>query len=61
MILEDTVAEAAAKATAVPCPKCATGMVLAAVTQHPKNDRMDRHTYLCAVCNQTRTYVLPAV
>jgi transposase-like protein len=58
MILENT-AEADS-ARMAPCPRCTTGMVLAAVTPHPKNDRMERHTYLCAVCNQTRTYVLPA-
>ena len=60
MILEDTATEAVGAAQTAPCPKCAFGMELAAITPHPKNDRMDRHTYLCAVCNQTRTYVLPA-
>jgi ribosomal protein S27AE len=44
----------------VTCPKCGAGMVLAAVTPHPINARMERHTYLCEPCNQTKTYALPA-
>ena len=60
MIVKDTATGPVPAAQTAPCPKCAFGMVLAAITPHPKNDRMDRHTYLCAVCNQTRTYVLPA-
>jgi hypothetical protein len=35
-------------------------MVLAAVTPHPVATQLARHTYLCAGCNQTKTYVLPA-
>ena len=60
MTLEDTASEAVVPVQKTPCPKCASGMVLAAITPHPKNNQMDRHTYLCAICNQTRTYVLPA-
>ena len=40
------------------CPKCSTGMVLAAVTPHQITAHMERHTFLCASCNQTRTYML---
>jgi hypothetical protein len=47
-------------ATTAPCPKCATTMVLAAVTHHPIATHMKRHTFLCAKCNQTKTYMLPA-
>jgi hypothetical protein len=47
-------------ATSAPCPKCTTIMVLAAVTPHPIAVHMHRHTYLCAKCNQTKTYMLPA-
>jgi hypothetical protein len=43
-----------------PCPKCATLMVLAAITPHPIASHMVRHTFLCATCNQTKTYMLPA-
>lgn len=43
-----------------PCPKCATSMVLAFIAPHPMNARMENHTFLCAKCNQTRSYVLPA-
>jgi 5-methylcytosine-specific restriction endonuclease McrA len=50
----------AAQYATVPCPKCGTGMVLAAVTPHPIASHMERHTFLCEVCNQTKTYMLPA-
>jgi ribosomal protein S27AE len=43
-----------------PCPKCATTMVLAAITPHPLAPRMQRHTFLCGKCNQTKTYMLQA-
>jgi predicted RNA-binding Zn-ribbon protein involved in translation (DUF1610 family) len=49
-----------AKATTAPCPKCATAMILAAITPHPIAAKMERHTFLCAKCNQTKTYMLPA-
>ena len=42
-----------------PCPKCGTAMVLAAITPHPIAAQMERHTYVCEQCNQTRTYMLP--
>ena len=45
-------------ATTAPCPKCGTSMVLAAVTPHPIAAQMQRHTYLCTTCNQTKTYML---
>jgi predicted RNA-binding Zn-ribbon protein involved in translation (DUF1610 family) len=46
-------------ATSAPCPKCGTGMLLAAVTPHPIATQMQRHTFLCTTCNQTKTYMLP--
>lgn len=49
-----------ATAATVPCPKCATAMILAAITPHPIAVKMERHTFLCAKCNQTKTYMLPA-
>ena len=49
-----------AAATTAPCPKCATIMVLAAITPHPIVAHMERHTFLCATCNQTKTYMLRA-
>src|SRR5579862_1074372 len=52
-------AEAASAMTA-PCPKCATTMILAAITPHPIAAQMQRHTFLCTTCNQTKTYMLPA-
>lgn len=34
-------------------------MVLAVITPHPVASQLARHTYLCATCNQTKTYILP--
>jgi hypothetical protein len=45
----------------VPCPKCRGDMSLVVITPHPIAADMDRHTYLCRPCNQTKTYVLPGV
>jgi hypothetical protein len=45
--------------TTAPCPKCRSDMVLAAITPHPAAPQLARHTYLCASCNQTKTYILP--
>jgi hypothetical protein len=45
--------------TIAPCPICRSDMVLAAITPHPLSSQLARHTYLCADCNQTKTYVLP--
>jgi hypothetical protein len=50
----------ASEQTTAPCPKCATSMILAVVTPHPIATHMERHTFLCAKCNQTKTYMLPA-
>jgi hypothetical protein len=51
--------EALISETAAPCPRCRSDMVLAAITPHPLSSQLARHTYLCAPCNQTKTYVLP--
>jgi hypothetical protein len=34
-------------------------MVLAVVIPHPIASQLAKHTYLCASCNQTKTYILP--
>jgi hypothetical protein len=34
-------------------------MVLAVITPHPVAPQLGKHTYLCAKCNQTKTYILP--
>jgi hypothetical protein len=34
-------------------------MVLAVITPLPVASQLGKHTYLCAKCNQTQTYVLP--
>jgi hypothetical protein len=51
--------QAATSTTTAPCPKCRTGMVLAVVIPHPIASQLAKHTYLCANCNQTKTYILP--
>lgn len=60
MIQTAVAATVSPTATKAPCPKCATTMVLAAITPHPIAVNMERLTFLCATCNQTKTYVLPA-
>ncbi|HZP77379.1 MAG TPA: hypothetical protein VFB45_14645 [Pseudolabrys sp.] len=42
-----------------PCPKCKATMVHVAVTAHPLMPEMQRNTFVCYSCNQTRTYMLP--
>ncbi len=49
----------AAPAEFVPCPKCRVGMTFVTVTPHPVVPAMQRNTFVCFVCNQTRTYMLP--
>src|SRR3954463_9344944 len=51
--------EAATDETTARCPKCRSDMTLAAITTHPLAQQLARHTYLCATCNQTKTYILP--
>jgi hypothetical protein len=41
------------------CPKCHGAMVHVAVTPHPMVPTMQRTTFVCYRCNQTRTYMLP--
>jgi DNA-directed RNA polymerase subunit RPC12/RpoP len=53
-MLESATAEAAAA-----CPKCGSDMLLAVVTPLPVASQLGKHTYLCAKCNQTTTYILP--
>ncbi len=58
MILETAAVRSGTTDTTAPCPKCATTMVLVAITPHPIVTQMERHTFLCAECNQTKTYML---
>ena len=46
--------------TAISCPKCRAGMVHVAAMPHPIVPGMQRNTFVCYACNQTRTYMLPA-
>ena len=50
----------AAAADFMPCPKCRAGMTHVPVTPHPLVPGMQRNTFVCHSCNQTRTYMLPA-
>jgi hypothetical protein len=54
----DVMSEAPPEARAGLCPKCRAEMVDVVVTPHPIVPRMKRHTFVCYVCNQTRTYML---
>jgi len=51
--------QAAIDAATAPCPKCRTDMVLAVIMPHPVAHQLALHTYLCAPCNRTKTYILP--
>ena len=50
-----------ATAHSADCPKCRAAMVHVAVTPHPVVPHMQRNTFVCYACNQTRTYMLPTV
>jgi hypothetical protein len=43
------------------CPRCRAVMAHVAVTPHPIVRGMQRNTFVCYGCNQTRTYMLPAI
>jgi hypothetical protein len=43
---------------AAPCPKCQTEMIYVTTTRHPIAPRMQRTTFVCYTCNQTRSYSL---
>jgi len=58
MILETAAVRSGTTDTTALCPKCATTMVLVEITPHPIVTQMERHTFLCAKCNQTKTYML---
>jgi len=60
MMRDAAAAKVTEMAATAPCPKCSTTMVRAAITPHPIATHMERHTFLCVPCNQTKTYMLPA-
>jgi hypothetical protein len=45
-------------ATAAPCPKCRKNMAFVTTMPHPKAPEMQRTTFVCYGCNQTRNYSL---
>src|SRR5262245_26845993 len=51
--------QAATRDATAPCPRCQADMVLAVAIPHPIAPLLARHTYLCASCNRTKTYILP--
>lgn len=42
-----------------PCPKCGYDMIYVTAMRHPAAHNMQRTTFVCFTCNQTRTYMLP--
>jgi transposase-like protein len=50
-----------ADSIALNCPKCRAGMAHVSATPHPIVAGMQRNTFVCYACNETRTYVLPAM
>jgi hypothetical protein len=43
------------------CPRCRIAMTHVAITPHPVVTHMQRNTFVCYGCNQTRTYMLPTM
>ena len=41
-----------------PCPKCRVEMVFVTTLPHPRAPQMQRTTFVCYTCNQTRNYSL---
>jgi RNase P subunit RPR2 len=41
-----------------PCPKCHTEMTFVTAMSHPNSPEMQRTTFVCYSCNQTRSYAL---
>jgi transcription elongation factor Elf1 len=41
-----------------PCPKCRHEMVYVIAIPHPDAPQMQRTTFMCRTCNQTKTYML---
>jgi C4-type Zn-finger protein len=42
------------------CPKCHHEMTYVTSVPHPKAPQMQRTTFVCYRCNQTRSYILSA-
>jgi hypothetical protein len=45
-------------ALSAPCPKCRVEMIYVTALPHPKASGMQKATFVCYGCNQTRSYVL---
>ncbi len=43
-----------------PCPKCRSDMIYVTAIPHQKAPWMQRTTFVCRACNQTRAYMLSA-
>ena len=46
--------------TKASCPKCHTEMLYVTAMSHPMAPQMQRTTFVCRGCNQTRNYMLSA-
>jgi hypothetical protein len=42
------------------CPKCRNDMIYVTAIPHPTAPQMQRTTFVCFPCNQTRAYMLSA-
>jgi hypothetical protein len=47
-----------AQELSAPCPKCHGEMIYVTALPHPKAPQMQKTTFVCYNCNQTRTYSL---
>ncbi len=47
-----------AQELSAPCAKCHSEMIYVTALPHPKAPQMQRTTFVCQVCNQTRSYTL---
>ena len=59
-LAESSMTALSANETVALCPKCGTGMALAAVLPDPIIAGMKRHAYVCAPCDRARTYYQPS-
>ena len=55
---EEQATAAPEQAMTAPCPKCRTEMIFVTSLPHPRSAQMQRTTFVCYRCNQTRSYSL---
>jgi transposase-like protein len=55
---EEQATAAPEQAMSAPCPKCRSEMIFVTSLPHPRSPQMQRTTFVCYNCNQTRSYSL---